>query len=48
VRAGRAGFAIESIPIGLAFVDGLQTSHYRALVDTLRIAWRVFLTRIKN
>ena len=48
VRAGRAGLRIESIPIGLAFVDGLQTSHYRALVDTLRITWRVLLTRIRH
>lgn len=46
VRAGRGGFTIASIPIGLAFVDGLETSHYRALLDTLRIAWRVLLTRI--
>lgn len=48
VRAGRAGLRIESIPIGLAFVDGLQTSHYRALTDTLRITWRVFRTRMKH
>ena len=48
VRAGRAGLRIESIPIGLAFVDGLQTSHYRAFVDTLRITWRVLLTRIRH
>ncbi|HUF17374.1 MAG TPA: glycosyltransferase family 2 protein [Thermoanaerobaculia bacterium] len=48
VRAGRGGFKITSIPIALAFVDGLQTSHYRALLDTLRITWRVLKTRIEN
>jgi glycosyltransferase involved in cell wall biosynthesis len=48
VRAGRQGMKIESIPIGLAFVDGLQTSHYRALVDTFRITWRVLRTRIER
>jgi len=42
VRAGRHGFRIVTIPIGLGFVDGLSTSHYRPLKDTLRIAWTVF------
>lgn len=46
VRAGRGGYRIESIPIELGFVDGLSTSHYRAVVDTLRIARRVVLTRL--
>lgn len=48
VRAGRGGLKIVSIPIGLAFVDGLQTSHYRAVLDTLRITWRVLRTRIES
>lgn len=39
VPAGRRGFGIITIPIELRFVDGLATSHYRALLDTLRIAW---------
>lgn len=45
VRAGRAGMKIVTIPIELGFVDGIATSHYRPLVDTLRIAWTVARTR---
>jgi glycosyltransferase involved in cell wall biosynthesis len=41
VRAGRHGFTIHTIPIGLGFVDGLSTSHYKPLKDTVRIAWTV-------
>ncbi|MEO8217858.1 MAG: glycosyltransferase family 2 protein [Acidobacteriota bacterium] len=48
VRAGRDGSAIISMPIGLGFVDGVQTSHYRPLSDTLRIAWRVMRTRLRR
>lgn len=44
VRAGRRGFAIESVPIGLGFVDGLSTSHYRAVADTVKIAVTVART----
>ena len=44
VRAGRGGLAIETIPIELGFVDGVATSHYRPLADTLRIAWTVART----
>lgn len=45
VRAGRSGKKIVMIPIELAFVDGLSTSHYKPLLDTLRIAAIVFRTR---
>ncbi len=45
VRAGRRGFRIASIPIELGFVDGVATSHYKPLKDTLRIAWTVFRAR---
>ncbi len=45
VRAGRGGFAIVTIPIDLGFVDGLATSHYKPLKDTLRIAWTVTRAR---
>jgi glycosyltransferase involved in cell wall biosynthesis len=45
VRAGRSGLAIETIPIELGFVNGVATSHYRPLADTLRIAWTVARTR---
>ena len=46
VRAGRRGFRIVTIPIDLGFVDGLSTSHYRPLKDTLRIAWTVTRARL--
>lgn len=46
VRAGRGGYQVESIPIELGFVNGISTSHYRAVADTLRIARRVAVTRL--
>lgn len=46
VRAGRGGFRIVTIPIELGFVDGLSTSHYKPLKDTLRIAWTVTRARL--
>ena len=46
VRAGRRGFRIVTIPIDLGFVDGISTSHYKPLLDTLRIAWTVSRTRL--
>lgn len=45
VRAGRGGFCVITIPIELGFVDGVITSHYEPLADTLRIAWTVVKTR---
>lgn len=45
VRAGRSGRKIVSVPIELGFVDGLSTSHYRPLLDTIRIAVVVGRTR---
>ena len=45
VRAGRRGFGIVTIPIDLGFVDGIATSHYKPLQDTLRIAWTVMRAR---
>jgi glycosyltransferase involved in cell wall biosynthesis len=45
VRAGRAGRTIAFVPIDLGFVDGLSTSHYRPLLDTIRIALVVGRTR---
>ncbi|HUO84067.1 MAG TPA: glycosyltransferase family 2 protein [Thermoanaerobaculia bacterium] len=44
VRAGRRGYRIAMIPINLGFVDGLSTSHYRAVRDTIRIAFTVVRT----
>ncbi len=46
VRAGRAGMKIITIPIELGFVDGVSTSHYKPVLDTLRIAWTVIRTRV--
>lgn len=45
IRAGRGGFRVLTIPIDLGFVNGVATSHYRPLLDTLRIAWTVARTR---
>ncbi len=39
IRAGVRGLKVIQIPIDLGFVDGLSTSHYKPLTDTLRIAW---------
>jgi glycosyltransferase involved in cell wall biosynthesis len=46
VRAGRRGLVVRTIPIDLGFVNGISTSHYRPLADTLRIAWTVFRSRL--
>lgn len=46
VHAGRGGFKILTIPIDLGFVDGISTSHYKPLKDTLRIAWTVTRARL--
>lgn len=46
VRAGCNGFRVATAPIGLGFVDGVATSHYRPLLDSLRIAWTVFRARL--
>jgi hypothetical protein len=45
VAAGRRGLKILTIDIDLGFVDGLATSHYKPLQDTLRIVWTVFRAR---
>ncbi len=47
VRAGRGGFQVLSTPIELGFVDGVSTSHYKPLMDTMRIAGFVFLTYVE-
>jgi glycosyltransferase involved in cell wall biosynthesis len=38
VRASRSGFRIATVPVHLGYVDGRCTSHYRPIVDSLRIA----------
>jgi glycosyltransferase involved in cell wall biosynthesis len=45
VQAGQRGFKIMSIPIDLGFVDGQSTSHYKPLMDSIRIAWTVIRAR---
>lgn len=48
VRAGRLGMPIQMIPIDLGFVNGVSTSHYRPVLDTVRIALRVVKTAIRG
>jgi len=45
VRAGRAGLKVAMTPIEMGFVDGIATSHFRAVRDTLRIALTVLRVR---
>jgi glycosyltransferase involved in cell wall biosynthesis len=45
VRAARLGFEILNVPVRLGFADGRTTSHYRPLVDSLRIAAAVIRAR---
>ena len=45
VRAARRGLDIRWVPIQLGFVDGRCTSHYRPLIDSLRIAEAVLRAR---
>ena len=48
VRAVRYGFGVSWVPIELGFVDGRSTSHYRPLVDSLRIAVAVTRARLET
>lgn len=45
VRAARYGLHIVSVPVRLGFADGRLTSHYRPIVDSLRIARAVARAR---
>ena len=45
VRASRRGFRLVSVPIRLGFADGRCTSHYRPVIDSLRIARAVIGAR---
>ena len=45
VRAARQGLPILAVPVRLGFADGLSTSHYRPVVDSLRIAAAVARAR---
>lgn len=44
VRAGRLGMTIVMLPIDLGFVNGVATSHYRPVADSVRIALRIVKT----
>jgi glycosyltransferase involved in cell wall biosynthesis len=46
VRAARAGFKVVTVPVRLAYADGRTTSHYRPLLDSLRIAGAVTRARL--
>jgi glycosyltransferase involved in cell wall biosynthesis len=48
VRAARAGFTVIAVPVRLGFADGRTTSHYRPLVDSLRIAAAVARARFER
>jgi glycosyltransferase involved in cell wall biosynthesis len=48
VRAARRGLRIVGVPIRLAVVDGRGTSHYRPLVDSLRIFAAVTQARFER
>jgi glycosyltransferase involved in cell wall biosynthesis len=48
VRAARRGFRIVGVPIRLAVVDGRGTSHYRPIVDSLRIFAAVTWARFES
>ena len=45
VRATRSGLRVKSTPVKLGFANGLATSHYRPVMDSLRIAAAVFGAR---
>jgi glycosyltransferase involved in cell wall biosynthesis len=47
VRAARRGFRVVAVPVRLGFADGRTTSHYRPLIDSLRIAAAVIGARIE-
>ena len=47
VRAARRGFRVVTLPVHLAFADGRTTSHYRPLIDSLRIAGAVTRARLE-
>jgi glycosyltransferase involved in cell wall biosynthesis len=45
VRATRSGLRVKTTPVTLGFANGLATSHYRPVMDSLRIAAAVFGAR---
>jgi glycosyltransferase involved in cell wall biosynthesis len=47
VRAVRCGFTVVNVPVRLGFADGRTTSHYRPLIDSLRIFAAVTRARLE-
>ena len=45
VRAVRSGLRVSTTPVRLGFADGMTTSHYRPIVDSVRIATAVIGAR---
>ena len=48
VRAVRRGFRLVTVPVDLGFADGRVTSHYRPIIDSLRIARAVTRARFER
>ena len=48
VRAVRKGFTVVGVPVRLDKADGRATSHYRPIVDSLRIAGAVTRARFES
>jgi glycosyltransferase involved in cell wall biosynthesis len=48
VRAVRQGFRVVGVPVRLEKADGRATSHYRPIVDSLRIASAVTRARFES
>jgi len=48
VRAVRHGFRVETVRVDVACADGRSTSHYRPLLDSLRIAGAVLRARVER
>jgi glycosyltransferase involved in cell wall biosynthesis len=48
VRAVRTGFRVVGVPVRLDKADGRGTSHYRPIVDSLRIAGAVARARFES
>ncbi len=48
VRAVRRGFGVVAVPVRSGQVDGRETSHYRPIIDSLRIAASVVRARMER
>ncbi len=48
VRAVRSGFKLVGVPVELGFADGRLTSHFRPVIDSLRIARAVTRSRLER